>query len=278
MAEALTDEQPTPVRSSFFLPMWFMPARKRHALHALYDFCRAVDDAVDEALSPAEAKENLAAWKRELDAIYTGQPLHPVSSAFQHAVRKYGIPRAAMDEMMKGFETDAGGNVVMRDEKALEEYCYRVAGCVGIAALCIFGVDKEKYRNFAITLGHALQLTNILRDLDEDLQQGRCYIPLSELSREGLGVNDTQLEHAPAWNKVASGIALKAQAFFLQTFSSVAPEDVKKLAPALLMRDAYHLLLIRMMKTGVYFAKPEKIRRQGTDVAKLLIQGLRYSF
>lgn len=283
MAQALADLHadrtvPKPPKSSFFLPMWFMPPARRHALHTLYDFCRCVDDAVDEAVSTKEALEGLHHWQQELRDVYHGAPFHPAARGLQQTVRRYGIPETVLQEMMKGFETDAADSLALRNDAELELYCSRVAGCVGIASLPIFGVSIEAYTPFALALGHALQITNILRDIDEDLMRGRCYIPADLLARSGITPENTDAVYARQWNKACAGLAEIAEDYFIQTLTTLKPAHSKKLIPALLMRDAYHVLLLRMMRSGVYFRKPGKVKRTRADVASLLMQGVRYCF
>jgi phytoene synthase len=263
-------------KSSFFLPMLFMPPDKRQALRSLYNFCRAADDAVDEVSSAHEARLGLDFWKQELHRIYHGLPSHPIARELQRTVQSFHIPEAILQEILKGFETDCAEIVALKDEAELEQYCYRVAGCVGIASLPIFGVSTQTYTPFAIALGHALQLTNILRDLDEDLGRGRCYFPSDVLARYAIPAVYTDEIHNVAWNRAAQNLAEQAEAYFKQTHHLVHMSDVKELMPALLMRDAYHLLLVQMRKSGVYLRKKTKVKRTTFNVMELFLNAFKY--
>lgn len=261
--------------SSFFLPMRFMPAANRRALMTLHGFCRAVDDAVDEAPTTDMAKANLELWRREVEVIFSAAtPSNPAARAFQDVVRAYAIPKKPVLEMLDGFAVDAEARVVIADWQALSDYCYRVAGCVGILSLPIMGVHSDLSQQFAVTLGHALQLTNILRDLDEDIAHGRWYFPQSVLTMFGISPDS---DYDPVLvNALAVQVADKAQSYFEQTESLILKSERKRLIPALLMRDAYFMLLRRMQRRGVYLHKTAKQKLTLWNKAVLVARGVRY--
>ncbi len=209
--------------SSFFLPMLLMRKRKRHGLKALYYFCRVVDDAVDEAPNKAKARENLAFWRDELEAIYTKKPLQSdVAKRLSYAVEAFSLPRQPFEDLMQGMELDCAEQVRLKTEAELKKYCYCVAGTVGLQAMRIFGVKGEQADAFALTLGQALQFTNILRDVKKDAVLSRTYLP------EEWG--DDKL----------SPLIRGAEESFQQVDKLAQGLPNKPLLPALLMRDIYY--------------------------------------
>jgi len=163
--------------SSFTLAFRLLPAERRGGLAALYAYCRMVDDAADESADPAAA---LAEWRAELGRLRDGVPMHPVMVALADAVRRFAIPVAHLDEILMGVEMD----VVPRAYETFDElrvYCYHVAAAVGLAALPIFGCRDLRSRAYAEALGIALQLTTLLRDVAEDAERGRIYLPREDL-------------------------------------------------------------------------------------------------
>jgi phytoene/squalene synthetase len=328
--------------SSFFLPMLLMRKSKREAMQALYYFCRAADDAVDDALSEKAAREGLDYWRGQVAMVYEefrvstfakasvdkqssefssaidtveplplrgrgwgegslyaslenvalpspppsplggGSPslqplskthitesgeavksdsrLHSVSLQLQHAVQHYHLPRKYFEDLLDGLARDCTRPVQIESEAALYDYCYRVAGCVGLQAMRIFGVVSEQGDAFAIALGRALQLTNILRDLEEDAEQGRCYVP-------------------PEWKQQADGghskLAEAANAAFAEADRLAAQLPTRPLTPALLMRDIYRVYLNRLThQPHKKFTKKPTL----SDLFMLFSRGIRYRY
>jgi len=216
--------------SSFFIPMLMMGKKKRHALKALYYFCRAVDDAVDEAPSKQQARENLAFWQTELENIYTVQrpPENEIMRQLGLAIWQFKLPRQPFEDLLQGMEFDCSDPVEIQTEQELERYCYCVAGAVGLQAMRIFGLEGEQANAFAIALGQALQLTNILRDKRKDAAIKRSYIP-----KEWSEDKDSKLI-----SKAKEGFEKVAE------LEQVLPS--RPLLPALLMRDIYRWKLKRL--------------------------------
>lgn len=224
--------------------MLLMGRRNRHALKALYYFCRAVDDAVDEVPTKQEAAQNLAFWRHELEVIYTGQsPSHAVMQRLETAIRQFKLPRQPFEDFFKGMEFDCAEKVEIKTESELERYCYCVAGTVGLQAMHIFEVRGERAESFAMALGQALQLTNILRDVKKDAAINRVYIP-SEWRGDKL-----------------SKLISKAEARFDEVAILQKSLPSRALLPALLMRDIYYWKLqqlkqqkpVKPLPLGVYF-------------------------
>lgn len=171
--------------TNFFYAFLTLPRPRREGICAVYAFCRAADDAVDDAPSAAAAEAAVAAWRAELDRLFAGAPEHPVSRALAPAVERYALPKALFEQVLDGVAMDmAPRRFASWDELAL--YCGRVAGAVGRLSVRVFGVADERADAYADTLGEALQLTNILRDIGPDAALGRCYLPRDEMDRFGV--------------------------------------------------------------------------------------------
>ena len=170
---------------NFYYGFMLLPAKQRRAIYAAYAFARECDDIVDAGLPAEEASARLAAQRELLDRCLEGSPHGPVFLALADAVRRYGIPHDYFHRLIEGVETDLTVRRYATFEE-LKRYCYLVASVVGLISIEIFGYEGgEEARGHAADLGIALQLTNILRDVQEDLQRGRIYLPGDELTRFG---------------------------------------------------------------------------------------------
>jgi len=179
-------------KTSFYYSFLVLPPRKRHAIVAVWDFCRAVDDAVDEipeeewkgGLSDearARAAESLAVWREELDRVYGGVPLTPQGRSLQPWVAEFNLPNREFKALIDGVEMDLSF-AKYPDFEALSSYCHKVASSVGLICVEIFGYSDAGARDYAVNLGIALQLTNIIRDVAGDLKRGRIYLPMDDLA------------------------------------------------------------------------------------------------
>jgi 15-cis-phytoene synthase len=175
--------------SSFYYSFLFLPPEQRRAIAALYAFCREVDDAVDEAADPAVARAKLAWWRGEVQATFAGCAQHPVARALTPVVRAYPVAESDLAQIIDGIQMDLDHNRYP-DFATLEVYCHRVAGVVGMLSAGIFGYTQPATLEYARILGLALQLTNIIRDVGEDVRRNRIYLPLDELARFGLSSTD----------------------------------------------------------------------------------------
>jgi phytoene synthase len=178
--------------TSFYYSFLVLPPRKRQAIVAVWDFCRVVDDAVDEIPEDgwesglslearARAVESLAVWRDELERIYGGIPLTPQGKALQPWVSEFNLPKREFKTLLDGVEMDLSF-AKYPDFEALSTYCHKVASSVGLICLEIFGYRDAGARDYAMNLGIALQLTNIIRDVASDLKRGRIYLPLDDLA------------------------------------------------------------------------------------------------
>ena len=171
--------------SSFYAAMRVLPQAERDAMFAIYAFCRKVDDIADDpGPTPAERREALDAWRADLAALYAGVPPER-TQALVEPVRRFGLRQEDFLAVIDGMQMDVDADIVAPDFATLDLYCDRVASAVGRLSVCIFGMDEAPGIELAHHLGRALQLTNILRDLDEDAAIGRLYVPSEALDEAG---------------------------------------------------------------------------------------------
>ena len=174
---------------NFYYAFLTLPAAKRRAIYAAYAFCRYCDDSVDQETS-AEAKMTaLAELQANLEDTYSGSSSSPVFLALGDAAKRYDIPRDYFREIILGVESDLVKDRFQNFDE-LREYCYRVASVVGLICLQIFGYKNDDAKEYAVDLGLAMQLTNIIRDVREDLEMGRVYLPQDEMARFGYSEED----------------------------------------------------------------------------------------
>ena len=248
--------------TSFYYSFLVLPPQKRRAIVAVGDFCRAVDDAVDQvvpadgrqgALTPEarrRAADQICAWRAELEAVYNGTPSTPQGVALQPFVREFGLPREQFEALVEGVEMDL---VHHRYEsfEALSAYCRRVASAVGLVCVEIFGYRDARTREYAVSLGLALQLTNIIRDIAEDLRSGRVYLPLEDLAR--FGVTEEDLRRGaltPPVVRLLQFECARARGYYEQAAAQLPPGDARSLVAAEIMSAIYYGILRRIERRG----------------------------
>lgn len=230
--------------SSFSHAFTFLPRERREALHAVYAFCRLVDDAADDAASPGEATAALAGWRQELAAVYDSPTAtSPLTQALQQAVTRFPIRRRDLEAVIEGCEWDATRNRYATWSE-LRDYCYHVASAVGLACIEIFGYQSPRARDYAIELGLALQLTNILRDVDEDAARGRLYLPLEDLA--AFGLDEAALlsgQRNERTDRLFRYEAQRARLLYLRARATIGEREKSQLIVAEIMGDIYYALL-----------------------------------
>ncbi len=254
--------------SSFYYSFLFLPPQRRRAITALYAFCREVDDVVDECADTALAQTKLAWWRQELTRLYAGAPQHPVARALAPAIEPFGIKHEYLAEIIAGMEMDLSQNRYL-DFAALEQYCHRVAGVVGLLAASIFGYRDERTLVYAHTLGLAFQLTNIIRDVGEDSRKGRIYLPLDELRQ--FKVSAADILHARQTDNFVRLMAYqieRAERYYIEAFGQLPQADRKAQRPGLIMAAIYRALLREIEADG---CKVLSQRTALTPVRKLWI-------
>src|SRR5688572_11531781 len=244
--------------TSFYYSFLVLPPRKRRAIIAVWDFCRAVDDAVDEVAPEASAAQQLAMWRGELASCFAGAadarlPCTPQGRALQPLIQEFNLPREPFEELITGVAMDLDHDRCQTfDGRA--EYCRRVASMVGLICVEIFGYKDDRGRSYAVDLGMALQLTNIIRDVATDLRRGRVYLPVEDLVRFGVTPED-----------LGKGRVTPAVRELLQFECGRAREYYRRAAAELPHADARSLVAAEIMG-GIYFAILQRIERAGYDV------------
>ncbi|MGB9601807.1 MAG: phytoene/squalene synthase family protein [Verrucomicrobiia bacterium] len=242
--------------SNLALAFCALPKERRLDMCALYAFCRVVDDIADEEnTSVAERRERLRQCREDLLAVFKGEePVLEVNKEIKPVIHKYGLAFELFDELLKGVEMD----LEIRRYSTFNEldvYCYRVASVVGLLSIEVFGYKNKLCRDFAIYLGKAFQYTNILRDVKNDAQRGRIYIPAQLL--EQYGVKEEEILngfYSERYFNVASALAGRAIEYYKRASQSLPPEDKKSMIAAELMGDVYFRLLkkLREKKFNVF--------------------------
>ena len=236
--------------SSFYYSFLFLPPERRRAITALYAFCREVDDVVDECTDAGVARTKLAWWRQELARLYAGQPQHPVARALQPVLQPFGIKQEYLAEIIDGMEMDLTQNRYL-DFAALEGYCHRVAGVVGMLAASIFGYRDERTLAYAHTLGLAFQLTNIIRDVGEDSRNGRIYLPLSDLKQFKLSATDIlHARHSEDFTRLMAFQIERAERYYAAAFEQLPDVDRRAQRPGLIMAAIYRTLLKEIEADG----------------------------
>jgi presqualene diphosphate synthase len=260
--------------SSFYTAMRMLPKPQREAMFAVYGFCRAVDDVADER-GPSTSSQRLmelARWRADIAALFAGAA-PPHLASLDEAVRSYGLKQEDFGAVIDGMAMDAAQDIRAPDWAKLDVYCDRVASAVGRLSVRIFGLAPEPGRALAHHLGRALQLTNILRDIDEDAGVGRLYLPREALAAAGV-TTDEPLAAAddPKVAQACIEVAARARAHFGKSDAVMASAPRAAVRAPRLMAAAYGSILDRMLADG--FAPPR--RRAKASRLRLLGALLRY--
>jgi phytoene synthase len=250
-AEPPSDGAPSPRRqTNFGVAFVLLPREQRDAIRAVHAWSRAVDDAADEEPDPDRARRRLEAWRDDLAALYEGRARAPESRDLGPHVRRFDLPRRYFDDLIDGVEMDLDRH--RYDSFAeLRRYCYRVASVVGFICLRIFGDTEERARGYAESLGLALQLTNILRDVGTDAARGRIYLPADE--RERFGVREEAIlrgEASEAFRGLMRFQADRARTFFEAAEREIRGLDRRRYLAAEIMGRVYRRLLERIEASG----------------------------
>jgi phytoene synthase len=254
--------------TNFYYSFLVLPREKREGLVAVWDFCRAVDDAVDEAASsdPVRAAEEVKSWRRELATCFEGgQPITPQARALVPLVKRFNLPRDSFEALIDGVEMDVEPRRYETFDD-LYEYCIRVASAVGLICLEIFGYREPMSKQYATDLGVALQLTNILRDVPGDLARGRFYIPQEDLRAFGCCEQDLQRE-----SEWSGGIRSDAVKALLKHQAQRARDYYDRAARALPAVDARSLVAAEIMG-AIYQAILDRIEMLDYDVFSAVVR------
>jgi presqualene diphosphate synthase len=229
--------------TSFYWAMRMLPRERRDGMYAVYAFCREVDDIADD-WPEAERAAGLAAWHDEIEAVYAGRPRQLIARALAAPVARFQLRKADFHDVIDGMEMDASAAIRAPDLATLDLYCARVAAAVGHLSVHVFGDPGEAAHQVADALGRALQLTNILRDLAEDAERGRLYLPSELLDRHGIRGDDPMvvLKH-PSLPAVCRDLAALAAEHFDAADVAMARASRRAMRPAAVMGAFYRAML-----------------------------------
>jgi phytoene synthase len=249
--------------SNLALAFVVLPRAKRDAMSTLYAFCREVDDVADEESAPVEKlRRQLADWRADVQRACANEiPQFAVNRELQPVIRQFNLRFELFDDLLKGCEMDLVRNRY-EDFEALEKYCHHVASVVGLLSIEIFGYKNPATRDYAVYLGKALQLTNILRDVRTDAERGRIYLPLSGLKK--FNVTEDEIlkgQYSERFAQLAADIAGRAKNFYRLARETLPAEDRRSMAAAELMGSVYWRLLQKLEanRFNVFGAQPLKL-------------------
>ena len=236
--------------TSFYWAMKLMPPERRAGLFAVYAFCRAVDDVVDESAS--EDKDRLLdEWRQEVARVHDGVPTTAIGRELALAVARFEVRRSDFEDVIDGMAMDAGAPIRAPSLAELDLYCGRVASAVGRLCIRIFGAPHDAGDRLAEHLGRALQLTNILRDVAEDAAMGRLYLPLELLEAEGIHERDpAAVARHPALPRVCARVGAMARGRFALAEEAMAQCPPATVRPARIMQAVYLRILDRLEARG----------------------------
>jgi phytoene synthase len=259
--------------SSFYAAMRILPAEQRDAMFQIYSFCRQVDDIADSD-GPREVRlAEIDQWRRDIDALYAGNPPARVKD-YVGPVKQFGLKREDFIAIIDGMEMDIPADVRAPDEKTLDLYCDRVASAVGRLSVRVFGLPENDGILLAHHLGRALQLTNILRDIDEDAGIGRLYLPREALDAAGIASSDPAIVATdPNVPKACAPLIAQAREHFTMSDEIMARNSRRAVRAPRIMSKYYHTILDRLVARG--FAPPRQPVKL-SKAAKMLIL-LRYA-
>ncbi len=238
--------------SSFYYSFLFLPRPRREAMHTIYALCHELDETIDHPPQGVNPHDRLAQWRREIAAMYHGAPQDPLTVNLANHVHTLGIPREYFQELMHGMEMD----LTIRRYATFEDlslYCYRVASVVGLICLNVFGTTDPRARDYAINLGLAFQLTNIMRDVGSDAERNRIYVPQEDLVR--FDYSERQLlakTYSPQFIRLMKFQAARARQYYQSAqaaYEALSATNRQALLPAEIMRAIYSSLLTRIEHT-----------------------------
>jgi phytoene synthase len=242
-------------KTSFYYSFLVLPAEQRRAIIAVWDFCRAVDDAVDEdgliAQGVPTGRPAIAFWREELARAFEGgAPMTAQGRGLQPFIARFGLPRTAFEDVVDGVAMDLD-TARYQTFDDLFQYCRRVASAVGLICIRIFGCTGERACEYALNLGVALQLTNILRDVKDDLRRGRVYVPLDDLHECGCTIEALAAgEVSEPVRRVIQFECGRAREFYDRARRALPPADRRRLVAAEIMRAVYFETLLRIERSG----------------------------
>lgn len=264
----------TASKSSFYAAMRILPRGQREAMFQIYTFCRHVDDIADEGGPRPERLAALAQWREDIDALYRGHP-PPRLQDYVASVRNFGLLKQDFIDVIDGMEMDADADVRAPDLATLDVYCDRVASAVGRLSVRVFGLAQDDGVLLAHHLGRALQLTNILRDIDEDAGIGRLYLPREFLLHAGITSSDpSKVTSDPALPKVCLALAERAKVHFAKA-DEIMQRNPRRLVRAPRIMSKYYRAVLQLLLNRGFVAPREPVRLSKAFRIAII---LRYAF
>jgi phytoene synthase len=248
--------------SNLALAFVLLPKPRRDAMSALYAFCRHIDDVADDESIPTEERaQRLSNWRKDiLLACENGQPAFTINRELQPFIVNYHLSFELFDELLRGVEMDLHTKRYETYDQ-LDLYCYRVASVVGLLSIEIFGYKDAACRDYAIHLGKALQLTNILRDVGSDARRGRIYLPLAELARWSVSPEEVIAgNYSERFEKLAQSVANRARQFYRLARETLPPTERRSMIAAELMGSVYWRLLTKLEQIDFQVLGPTPAR------------------
>ena len=236
--------------SSRYYTLLFLPPTRRRAVAALYAFCRELDEVVRDASDTQLASTTLAWWRAEVRNMYEGIPAHPVSNALAPILKARSIRAAQLLEIVDGFEMDLAQSRYL-DFAGLERYCHRAAGVAELLAAGILGYENIRTQEYAKSLGIAIGLTNIIRDVGEDARHNRIYLPMDELKHHGVPASDILNAHeSDGFYELMRHQSARASEYFARALNALPSEDRRAQRPGLIMARICRNLLAEIEHDG----------------------------
>jgi presqualene diphosphate synthase len=259
--------------SSFYRGMRILPPPQREAMFEIYSFCRAVDDIADDPGPRDPRRDKLAVWRADIDKIYAGSPL-PAMAGLTQAVNAFALRREDFLAVIDGMEMDVDADIRAPDWPTLNLYCDRVACAVGRLSVRVFGMEEQAGLALARELGNALQLTNILRDLDEDAAMGRLYLPREALRDSGIISTDpAQVLNNPMLGEACGAVVARTREHFRQANAIMASNPRRVVRAPRIMGEAYYAILDKLVARG--FAPPRApVRHSRVKLLLILLRNL----
>ncbi len=268
-----TTATPAAKKSNFYAALRILPAEQREAMFQVYAFCRAVDDIADEGGPRPVRTHELALWRQDIDAFYDGRGVPARLLPLAGPIRRFHLERADFLAVIDGMEMDARADIRAPDWATLDLYCDRVASAVGRLSVKIFGVPPEHGPALAHHLGRALQLANILRDLDEDAGLGRLYLPREALLAAGIESSEPlRAVNDPRIGAACADVAARAREHFAQAHRIMAQCPRTSVRSPRLMASVYRAIFDKVVAQG--FTPPR--RRVSTPKHRILWAVLRH--
>jgi phytoene synthase len=258
-------------KTNFYYSFLFLPKEKREAIYTVYSFCRHSDDIVDDEQGVDAARKALEQWRKDLDECYRGSALNPILQALMPVIERFQLPPEYFHALIDGMEMD----LVKRRYETFEElsrYCYHAASVVGLICIEIFGYRSPAAKEYAIQLGKALQMTNIMRDVGEDAQKNRIYLPLEDLER--CGYREAELlsrTYNSSFVEIMRLQEQRARNFFNEAVRHYEPRDHHLMFPAEIMRKIYFRLLEQICAVE-YDVFSQRVRVSNGEKGRLALQ------